>query len=108
MYIADSETNSQARPANASLAAGTALGESVTLTWDALKKAVFLNRRYVRHIGWMPYTRQIANMLGITAPNPDVWSFVQALANWQARNGMMPSGVLGGGEWYAMQTPHRP
>jgi len=68
-----------------------------------LKKAVLLTRRYAPHLGWMPYTRQISNVLGITAPNPDVWSFVQALANWQARHGILPSGVLQG-EWHDILT----
>jgi hypothetical protein len=63
-----------------------------------LKRAVTLNRVYGRTIGWMDFSRHIAVLLGITSKNPDIWSFVQALANWQARNGMMPNGILGPGE----------
>jgi len=99
MYIGSRQTNRQ------SLSAG--LGESKALSWDALQRAVTLNRHYARDVGWMDYTRGIANLLGIRLANPDVWTFVQALADWQARNGMMPSGVLGPGEWYALLTPSR-
>ena len=65
-----------------------------------------MNRVYGRTIGWMPYMHQIAVRLGITAKNPDIWSFVQALANWQARNGIMPNGALGP-EWYDLLTRNR-
>jgi hypothetical protein len=55
----------------------------------------------------MSYTRQIAARLGITAKNPDIWSFAQALANWQARNMMKrPDGVLGP-EWYDLLMRNR-
>lgn len=105
MYIADSETNHQASSASTALAASTALGES-KLSWEGLMKAVLVTRRYAPHLGWMPYTRQIAYKLGITDANPDVWSFVQALANWQARHGIMPSGVMQG-EWHDVLTKPR-
>jgi hypothetical protein len=65
-----------------------------------------LNRVYAHTIGWMSYTRQIAARLGISAKNPDIWSFAQALANWQARNGIMPNGVLGP-EWYDLLMRNR-
>lgn len=91
----------------------TALGAPVTtkttpvLSASALQKAVTLNRVYARTIGWIAHTRQIALLLGLTNMNPDIGSFVRALANWQARNGMMPTGVLGPGEFYAMLTKNR-
>jgi hypothetical protein len=101
MYIGETKANSQASSATA------ALGEIRPLSSDALNRAVTLNRVYARTVGWMDFSPQIAILLGITSKNPDIWSFVQALANWQARNGMMPNGILGPGEWYAMQTANR-
>lgn len=107
MYIKGAQTHSQVRSPETMPDASTALGESKTLSAEDLRKAVIWNRRYAYPVGWRHYTRQIANLLSITAANPDIWSFVQALAQWQARNGMMPNGILGPGEWYTMQTPNR-
>ena len=101
MYIGETKVTSGASNAIAGL------GEAPALSADALKRAVTLNRLYARTVGWMDFSRQIAVLLGITSKNPDIWSFVQALADWQARNRMMPNGILGPGEWYAMQTANR-
>jgi hypothetical protein len=74
------------------------------LSAAALQKAVSVNRVYARTIGWKDYTGQIAARLGITTANPDIWSFTQALANWQAHNMMKrPDGILGP-EWYELLT----
>jgi hypothetical protein len=106
MYIGGAQTNSQAQSQSTALSAPAAPGTAPALSADALRKAVTLNRVYARAIGWMQYTRQIAARLGIMAKNPDIWSFVQAVANWQARNGVFPSGILGG-EWYDLLTGNR-
>src|SRR4030095_4007972 len=103
MYLAGPETNSHASSANTIRAASAAFGESKALSWEASMKAVLLTRRYAPHLGWMPHARQIAHKLGITGANADVWSFVQALADWQARHGGMPSGVMQG-EWHDVLT----
>jgi hypothetical protein len=106
MYIGHTQTDRQARSAKTTLGNG-ALGESPALSPDAFKRAVSVNRVYARAIGWMQYTRQIAARLGITAKNPDIWSFVQALADWQGRNMMKrPDGILRG-EWYDLLTRKR-
>jgi hypothetical protein len=101
MYIGETKVAGQASNAI------SGLGEATALSADALKRAVTLSRVYARTIGWIDFSRQIAALLGITSKNPDIWSFVQALANWQARNGMMPNGILGPGEWYAIQMASR-
>ena len=106
MYSGGTQTNSQAQNRSITLGAPAAPGAVPVLSAGALKKAVTLNRVYARTIGWGNYTSQIAVRLGITAKNPDIWSFVQALANWQARNGIVPNGVLGG-EWYDLLTRNR-
>jgi len=103
MYVAVPETKSQPSGANTALAASAALGERKGLSWDASMKAVLWTRRYAPHLGWMPHARQIAHKLGITSANPDVWSFVQALADWQARHGGFPNGVMQG-EWHDVLT----
>jgi hypothetical protein len=103
MYIGGAQTNSQAQSQSTALGAPAVSGAPLALSADALKKAVTLNRVYARTIGWGNYTGQIAVRLGITAKNPDIWSFVQALANWQARDGIVPTGILGG-EWYDLLT----
>jgi hypothetical protein len=107
MYIGGTQTNSRIQRQSTALGAPVAPSAAPALGAAALKKAVTLNRVYARTIGWMPYTRQIAVLLGIRSTNPDIWSFVQALAAWQARNGLMPNGVLGPGEFYRMQTAPR-
>jgi len=107
MYLRKQNTNSQLL--HQSLALGTPVkpGIAPVLSAAALKKAVTVNRVYARTIGWKDYTSQIAARLGITAKNPDVWSFLQALANWQARNMMKrPDGILGP-EWYDLLTRNR-
>lgn len=107
MYISGAQTYSQAQSQSTALGAPAAPGTTPALSADALKKAVTLNRVYARTIGWKNYTGQIAARLGITAKNPDIWSFVQALANWQARNMMKrPDGVLGP-EWHDLLTRNR-
>jgi hypothetical protein len=107
MYIVGEQANQEAHRAGTPPGGSTGLGADPTLGAAALQKAVTLNRVYARAVGWLHHTRQIAVLLGIRDLNPDIWSFVQALARWQARNGMIPNGVLGPGEWYTMQTPHR-
>ena len=106
MYIGCTQTSTRAGSTSTARLARSALGESTTLSWDALKRAVTLNRVYARALGWKQYTNQIAIRLGLTAQNPDIWSFVQALADWQGRNGIMPSGILGG-EWHDLLTRNR-
>lgn len=108
MYFGDAQADLPPKSTSTAFVAAGALEESKTLSWGELTKAATLNRRYVRHVGWMPYARQIAHVLGITGSNPDIWSFIQAVADWQARNGMMPNGFFGGGEWYALLTRPRP
>ena len=101
MYIGETKVAGQASNAI------SGLGEATALSADALKRAVTLSRVYARTIGWIDFSRQIAALLGITSKNPDIWSFVQALANWQARNMMKrPDGVLGP-EWHDLLTRNR-
>lgn len=107
MYIGGSQTNHEAQSAGTASGESTGFGAGPTLSADALRRAVTLNRVYARAVGWIHYTPQIAVLLGIRDENPNIWNFVQALAEWQARNGMMPNGILGPGEWYAMQTRNR-
>ncbi|NGZ08886.1 MAG: hypothetical protein CV088_05790 [Nitrospira sp. LK70] len=107
MYIDGLQSNSQTQNLSVTLGVSAASGAAPALSAAALKKAVTVNRVYARMIGWRNYTSQIAVRLGITTKNPDVWSFVQALANWQARNMMKsPDGILGP-EWYDLLTRNR-
>jgi len=106
MYIGGARTNTKAQGQSTGSGALGAPGAAPTLSADALKRAVSVNRAYALGFGWKNYTDQIAVRLGIVAKNPDIWSFVQALANWQARNGRMPTGILGG-EWYDLLTRNR-
>jgi len=107
MYIGSTRIDNQTPSQSTAFSAPAAPVTAPVLSADALKKAVTLNRVYARTIGWMPYMRQIAARLGITAKNPDIWSFAQALANWQARNMMKrPDGILGP-EWHDLLTRNR-
>ena len=106
MYIGSVQTNSQAQGQSTEFGAPAAPGGPPALSGEALTKAVTLNRVYARTIGWKDYTGQIAARLGIRASNPDIWGFVQAVANWQARNGIVPNGILGG-EWHDLLTGKR-
>jgi hypothetical protein len=106
MYIGSAQTNSLAQSQSTEFGAPTAPGVPPALSAEALTKAVTYNRVYARTIGWKDYTGQIAARLGIRAKNPDIWGFVQAVANWQARNGIPPSGILGG-EWHDLLTGNR-
>jgi hypothetical protein len=106
MYIDSTQPNSQSQNQSTVLGAPPAPSRAPTLNAEALKRAVTLNRVYAPAIGWINHTSQIAVRLGITTQNPDIWSFVQAVANWQARNGIYPSGVLGG-EWHDLLTRNR-
>ena len=104
MYIRGTQTNRLATSTSTALDAPPAPGAAPALSADELKKAVTLNRVYARTIGWKNHTRQLATRLGITPKNPDIWSFIQALSNWQARNMMKrPDGVLGP-EWHDLLT----
>jgi hypothetical protein len=107
VYISSAQTNNQLQSQSTALGASAAPGAAPALRADALKKAVTLNRVYARTIGWKNYTGQIAARLGITAKNPDIWSFIQALVNWQTRNMVKkPDGILGP-EWHDLLTRNR-
>jgi hypothetical protein len=106
MYICSTQLESQPESKGMALGAPQAPGAAPKLNAQALKRAVTMNRVYAPALGWINHTRQIAVRLGITAQNPDIWSFVQAVAEWQARNGIYPSGVLGG-EWHDLLTRNR-
>jgi hypothetical protein len=106
MYIGCAQTSRQAESRGAAFGEPPAPRKAPALTADKLKKAVTLNRVYARTIGWKDHTAQIAVKLGIREKHPDVWTFVQAVADWQARNGIPPSGILGG-EWHDLLTRNR-
>lgn len=107
MYVRGQQTHSQIQHQSLALGALAVPGTAPVLNAAALKKAVTVNRVYARTIGWKDYTRQIAARLGISAKNSDVWSFAQALANWQSRNMLKrPDGILGP-EWYDLLTRNR-
>ncbi len=87
MYIGGTQTGGQA------------------LSASAWKRAVTLNRVYGRTLGWKAHTRRLAVALGLTSQTADVWSFAQALALWQQRNGLLPAdGVMGPGTWSRLQA----
>ena len=107
MYISGARTNAKAQGHSTVSGSLGAPSAAPALSADALKKAVTVNRVYARTIGWKDYTGQIAARLGIVDKNPDIWSFVQALANWQARHMMKkPDGILGP-EWHDLLTRNR-
>ena len=106
MYIGGAHTDGLARSHGSALGAPAAPGSAPVLSAAALKKAVTLNRVYARTIGWKDHVGQIAFRLGLMDKNPDIWSFIQAVANWQASHGIMPSGALGG-EWHDLLTRNR-
>lgn len=106
MYIAAPQINRQGESQSPALGALAEPEKAPALSAAALKKAVILNRVYARTVGWKDHTAQIATRLGITTKNPDIWTFVQAVANWQARNGIPPSGILVG-EWHDLLTRNR-
>jgi hypothetical protein len=86
MYIGGTQTGGQA------------------LSASAWKRAVTLNRIYGRKLGWRAHTRQLASALGMAMKPLDVWSFAQALARWQQRNGLPADGVLGPNTWVRLRA----
>jgi hypothetical protein len=63
---------------------------------------VFLNRRYADRLGWRAYFDPIVALLGPDAAGGEE-AFVQAVAQWQATQGLPANGVLDPASWAQMQ-----
>ena len=78
----------------------------VKLNKNQISSAIRYNNKYARRIGWEAYEEKIRNLLGLTWVHND-WAFVQAVAEWQAKNGYSGKNVdgkLGRGTWKKMKT----
>lgn len=67
-------------------------------------RVVEANRRYGETLGWSAHYDDIARVLGFTDMTPGEELFAEALATWQARNGLTPDGLLGPRTWAKLKT----
>ena len=65
-----------------------------------LERAVRLNRRYARRLGWQQQYNRIAEHLGFKDFTPDERTFAEAVASWQYRHGgLAVDGIIGPKTW---------
>ena len=75
------------------------------LSDDRLKYAVIANRRYGASLGWQNYYDRILPLLGFPNFSPDETTFADAVANWQAQNGISPAdGMIGPTTWARLRV----
>jgi len=67
-------------------------------------RAVSLNRRYARSLGWQTHFDRIVRLLGFTTFTPNERIFAEAVARWQRRQGLSADGILGSKAWSRMRT----
>jgi hypothetical protein len=63
-----------------------------------------LNRRYADLLDWRPWFGRIAVLLGLGAAPFDEWDFAEAVARWQAGQGLWPVGVIDPRTWRRMRS----
>ncbi len=62
-----------------------------------------LNHYFAQRFGWGRHVRRIAALIGCPACPPGSRQFVSALARWQRRQGLQPTGVLTPRLWWTMR-----
>lgn len=74
------------------------------LAASSLQAAVAHNDRYAASLGWGVYADRISQqVLGFTNMSPTREAFAEAMAAWQARNGLTPDGIVGPATWGALR-----
>jgi hypothetical protein len=70
-----------------------------------LDRAVRLNLRFGRDLGWQPYRDRIAALLGLGASNLDDHAFAAGVAAWQKQQRLRgkPDGIIGPDTWRAIK-----
>lgn len=66
-------------------------------------RAVRDNARWGERLGWMPSYDAVAYVLGFRNASPSQPLFAEAVATWQARNGLAADGVIGPMTWKKLQ-----
>jgi|GEM_PF-875507 len=74
--------------------------QSPTPNWD---KAIEQNRHYATSLGWQGQFDKIVALLGFSNMTPNERLFAEALARWQASQGLKADGVLGPKTWGRMR-----
>ncbi len=74
--------------------------QSPTPNWD---KAIEQNRHYATSLGWQGKFDKIVALLGFSNMTPNERLFAEALARWQASQGMKADGILGPKTWGRMR-----
>lgn len=67
-------------------------------------KAVRNNRRLASSLGWAPHFDTIARLLGFTRRSTDEAAFAEAVAAWQAQQGLGVDGIIGPQTWSRIQS----
>lgn len=58
-----------------------------------------LNRSFARRFNWGPHMGPVSRVIGSPYPQPDSRRFMSALARWQQRQGLPPTGILSPSIW---------
>ena len=72
-----------------------------------VNRAVRLNRRYARRLGWQKYRDRIVRLLRFTNDTTNKRAFAQAVARWQRRQGLTADGIIGPNTWRRMRIALR-
>lgn len=77
------------------------------ISQSKLKRAVILNRRYSRKLGWKKYRNNIAILLAadlFSLPAITEEGLAKAVARWQKMKGIKADGIIGFNTWSLLQT----
>lgn len=69
-----------------------------------MRRAIRLNRRYGKRLGWDAQYDRIEPFLGFTDISPDEKTFAQAVNDWQRSQGLKADGIIGLGTWRRMRV----
>lgn len=68
-----------------------------------VNRAVRLNRRYTKRLGWCKYRKRIVRLLGITSDTSNESTFAQAVTRWQQQQRLVSDGIIGPNTWRRMR-----
>jgi hypothetical protein len=79
----------------------------VTVRID-VERAVARNRHFQQSLGWHARRQEISRLLGFANQSPGDREFAEAVASWQARQGLSVDGILGPNSWRRMSQLLQP